>query len=751
MEAGVDIGSLSAVMMGNVPPQRFNYQQRVGRGGRRGQAYSVILTLCRGRSHDEHYFLNPQQITGDLPPTPFLSMDQYEILQRLFAKEVLYYAFKDYASAHNRRLEGNTHGEFGLRKDWKQNSQDIKDEVKKWLASPSNGHILTEIAALLTSNQDLIKKLTDYAALTTLPNSLFENIEKAAEDDSVVADSLAECLAEDGVLPMYGMPTRDRLLYHSLQSTKDNGIREEISSVSRPIDQAISAFAPGASITKDKHVLTAIGFSQASLIYGTGAYGNSYVKTKGAPEAPVFPLRMAFWECQNHSCNNIITELPDSNNSVKHCPSCHTPMKRSIICTPAAFVTSLSRGFDQRDDSEILVKRNGIRMESTIPPQTIPPLPGQNCVLTFRQGGKTWRISDKSINGCACDVCYSFGGVQIPSSAKQWIANPIYNGTDTPYSLEPRANVELKTGDSKDVITLIKPRGALEDIYLAAQKITNVITISPKTAVEGLILEPFHCNQDGMLDFRTQGVRAAYYSLSFLIQRAIASRLDVDPTEIDVVEVLSKAGGLGEVCLADEKINGSGFVADFIDRFPEYIKRILEGDDVYFRKMFGEDHINECNSSCYKCLMNFRNMPYHGLLDWRLGISLFRVMVDSSYTAGADGVFDYPELRGWERFAEDRLVALNEGFYRTRPFNLEIASTGVPFLYDPSGTRKPIFAAHPLWAGVRETAILADTLLEAEIKLNTTLSENNVIVIDTFNLLRRISNCYEYIQNLQNQ
>ena len=82
MEVGVDIGPLQGVMLTNMPPQRFNYQQRVGRGGRRGQAYSVILTLCRGRSHDEHYFLNPQQITGDQPPTPFLSMDQYEILQR---------------------------------------------------------------------------------------------------------------------------------------------------------------------------------------------------------------------------------------------------------------------------------------------------------------------------------------------------------------------------------------------------------------------------------------------------------------------------------------------------------------------------------------------------------------------------------------------------------------------------------------------------------------------------------------------
>ena len=94
MEVGIDIGALQTVYQANMPPQRFNYQQRVGRAGRRGQAFSLVITFCRGRSHDAYYFAHPHAITGDSPPPPFLAISHDPIPLRLVRKNWLRAAFK---------------------------------------------------------------------------------------------------------------------------------------------------------------------------------------------------------------------------------------------------------------------------------------------------------------------------------------------------------------------------------------------------------------------------------------------------------------------------------------------------------------------------------------------------------------------------------------------------------------------------------------------------------------------------------
>ena len=82
--------------------------------------------------------------------------------------------------------------------------------------------------------------------------SLLRDINDAVNDPEIGKELLSEQLAEKGILPMYGMPTRQRNLYHN------KGGRGQIDRVQ---DLAITEFAPGAYKTKDKRIYEPIGFT----------------------------------------------------------------------------------------------------------------------------------------------------------------------------------------------------------------------------------------------------------------------------------------------------------------------------------------------------------------------------------------------------------------------------------------------------------------------------------------------------------
>ena len=137
--------------MGNVPPQRFNYQQRVGRAGRRGEPLAYALTLCRLRTHDDHYFTHTERdrkCRGRLHH--ILICEVRTFLYGFWLKRSYTTCFLAVIKRSNDRLtRQNVHGEFGKVSDWKAN----RERVVEWMQN--NEQKIKRIVQLLVTETEL--------------------------------------------------------------------------------------------------------------------------------------------------------------------------------------------------------------------------------------------------------------------------------------------------------------------------------------------------------------------------------------------------------------------------------------------------------------------------------------------------------------------------------------------------------------------------------------------------------------------
>jgi hypothetical protein len=461
----------------------------------------MAVTFCRGRSHDDFYFWRTEQMTGDPPPLPYVDLRSEPIFLRVLVKEILRRSFEekvsqrllDEAWAGEEGVE-SVHGEFGPARAWRNTFRSL---VEAWLTDPSSEpKIRDAIASLIRSTpfendpafvtRMLVLLNQGIPDDPTMPEGLLTGITKIVDDPRYTQEALSEQLANAGLLPMFGFPTRVRLLY--TRWPKPRPWPPEDNLVDRDLDIAISQFAPGSQTVKDKQVHRACGVVEL-FPYGRQLRSRAgFAPDLSRPSAPVGVCA----RCQ------AVDYLPMRDAPAPggqepgrvQCPVCLRNEMRVIDARePKGFITDF-----RPDDFEGAFEWSARATRPTLSVRcTAPPV--------------------------------SVGNVEIAATTDE-VLSINENGGQGGFDFQQGSVF----GDQREGLYVVSPRpdtqvrgnGPSYRIALLARRRTDVLLIDVRDWPEGVFADPQEAEG-----------RAAWYSFAFFLRLAAATRLDVDPTELD--------------------------------------------------------------------------------------------------------------------------------------------------------------------------------------------------------------------------
>jgi hypothetical protein len=362
------------------------------------------------------------------------------------------------------------------------------------------------------------------------------------------------------------------------------------------------------------------------------------------------------------------------------------------------------------------------------------------------EGGIVYLLNDKLGEGFTFNHVMerSSGPVQWPLQ-HQWIEQSIRENLQG-FSGENPTRIAGFYGP--DAPQLTHEDSTIENVALTAPKTTDVFWVHPDGGRQHLILDPYIGGSN------RPGVRAAYRSAAYILRAAICDELDIDPVELEVVNLApigTNQNRVGRIILSDRDPNGAGFAVSLNDNLQNILSVVNgeepeDGDWTWLRNLVSEKHQNSCQSSCTDCIRYYSNQNEHGLMDWRLGLDLLRILANENENHFADSenslvtVLSQLPVSDYRCNLLDYMEILAERLVNAGGSNMELMTFGqLPGVFNKH-TTKAYILAHPLWLNPGNTGSVAPVITKAMLEaMNLGINPQEIVIVDTFNAERRAS------------